>query len=153
MEHEHHHEQDSAVSNIPGMDTSGLYIREDIIAKTRELSDLIGGSEEVVHFRKAEQMIQSHERVQNLIKTIKKKQKEIVAFESLRNEKMVAKIDAEIAALQQEMDDIPLVSDFQESQVEINDLLQMVVSAIYDTVSEKINVESGKDSPPSSCGD
>ncbi|WP_235338399.1 RicAFT regulatory complex protein RicA family protein [Paenibacillus wulumuqiensis] len=135
------------------MDTSGLYIREDIIAKTRELSALIGGSEEVVHFQKAERMIQSHERVQNLIKTIKKKQKEIVAFESLRNEKMVAKIEAEIDALQQEMDDIPLISDYQETQVEINDLLQMVVSAIYDTVSEKINVESGKDSPPSSCGD
>ncbi len=121
--------------------------------KTRQLAGLISNSEEIIHFQKAEQMIQSHERVQSLISQIKKKQKEVVAFESLRNQKMVAKIEAEMAELQQELDDIPLVGDYQESQVEINDLLQMVVSAIYSTVSEKIHVESGKDSPPASCGD
>nr|WP_284446234.1 YlbF family regulator [Paenibacillus hunanensis] len=135
------------------METSGLYIREDIMEKTRQLAGLISNSEEIIHFQKAEQMIQSHERVQSLISQIKKKQKEVVAFESLRNQKMVAKIEAEMAELQQELDDIPLVGDYQESQVEINDLLQMVVSAIYSTVSEKIHVESGKDSPPASCGD
>ncbi|MFD1888306.1 RicAFT regulatory complex protein RicA family protein [Paenibacillus wenxiniae] len=135
------------------METSGLYIREDIMEKTRQLAGLISNSEEIVHFQKAEQMIQSHERVQSLISQIKKKQKEVVAFESLRNQKMVAKIEAEMNELQQELDDIPLVGDYQESQVEINDLLQMVVSAIYSTVSEKIHVESGKDSPPASCGD
>nr|WP_322904501.1 MULTISPECIES: YlbF family regulator [unclassified Paenibacillus] len=140
-------------ADSPELDTSGLYIREDIMEKTRQLAGLISNSEEIVHFQKAEQMIQSHERVQSLISQIKKKQKEVVAFESLRNAKMVAKIEAEMAELQQEMDDIPLVTDYQQSQVEINDLLQMVVSAIYDTVSEKIQVESGKDSPPASCGD
>ncbi|WP_411346746.1 RicAFT regulatory complex protein RicA family protein [Paenibacillus sp. WLX1005] len=138
---------------IPDLDTSGLHIREDIMAKTNQLASLISESEEVVHFQKAEQMILTHERVQSLISQIKKKQKEVVAFESMRNQKMVANIEAEMAALQQEMDDIPLISDYQESQVEINDLLQMVMSAIYNTVSEKIHVESGKDSPPPSCGD
>jgi cell fate (sporulation/competence/biofilm development) regulator YmcA (YheA/YmcA/DUF963 family) len=140
-------------ADSPELETSGLYIREDIMEKTRQLAGLISNSEEIIHFQKAEQMIQSHERVQSLISQIKKKQKEVVAFESLRNQKMVAKIEAEMIELQQELDDIPLVSDYQESQVEINDLLQMVVSAIYSTVSEKIHVESGKDSPPASCGD
>ncbi|MCL9660118.1 RicAFT regulatory complex protein RicA family protein [Paenibacillus hunanensis] len=140
-------------ADSPELETSGLYIREDIMEKTRQLAGLISNSEEIIHFQKAEQMIQSHERVQSLISQIKKKQKEVVAFESLRNQKMVAKIEAEMAELQQELDDIPLVGDYQESQVEINDLLQMVVSAIYSTVSEKIHVESGKDSPPASCGD
>ncbi len=153
MERQEHNDHQQLAADSPELDTSGLYIREDIMEKTRQLAGLISNSEEIVHFQKAEQMIQSHERVQSLISQIKKKQKEVVAFESLRNAKMVAKIEAEMAELQQEMDDIPLVTDYQQSQVEINDLLQMVVSAIYDTVSEKIQVESGKDSPPASCGD
>ncbi|MEW4369313.1 RicAFT regulatory complex protein RicA family protein [Paenibacillus kandeliae] len=153
MQQEHNEHQQGPVHAIPDLDTSGLHIREDIMAKTNQLASLISESEEVVHFQKAEQMIQSHERVQSLISQIKKKQKEVVAFESMRNQKMVASIEAEMEALQQEMDDIPLISDYQQSQVEINDLLQMVMSAIYNTVSEKIHVESGKDSPPPSCGD
>ncbi len=150
---EHNPNNQQTAADSPELETSGLYIREDIMEKTRQLAGLISNSEEIVHFQKAEQMIQSHERVQSLISQIKKKQKEVVAFESLRNQKMVAKIEAEMNELQQELDDIPLVGDYQESQVEINDLLQMVVSAIYSTVSEKIHVESGKDSPPASCGD
>lgn len=150
---EHNINNQQTAADSLELETSGLYIREDIMEKTRQLAGLISNSEEIIHFQKAEQMIQSHERVQSLISQIKKKQKEVVAFESLRNQKMVAKIEAEMAELQQELDDIPLVGDYQESQVEINDLLQMVVSAIYSTVSEKIHVESGKDSPPASCGD
>jgi cell fate (sporulation/competence/biofilm development) regulator YmcA (YheA/YmcA/DUF963 family) len=129
-----------------------LIIRDDILAKAGELANLISTSEEVQMFKQAEEKIQNHERVQGLIKTIKKKQKEIVAFESFQNKDMVAKIEREIEELQEEIDGIPLVMEFQQSQSDINYLLQLVVSVIHDTVSEKVNVETGKDTPPSSCG-
>jgi cell fate (sporulation/competence/biofilm development) regulator YmcA (YheA/YmcA/DUF963 family) len=132
--------------------TRELIIRDDILAKAGELADLISTSEEVQMFKQAEEKIQNHERVQNLIKTIKKKQKEIVAFETFQNKDMVAKIEREIEELQEEIDGIPLVMEFQQSQSDINYLLQLVVSVIHDTVSEKVNVETGKDTPPSSCG-
>ncbi|WP_150268136.1 RicAFT regulatory complex protein RicA family protein [Paenibacillus tepidiphilus] len=130
-----------------------LIEREAILAKAHELAALISHSEEVQQFQQAEHKIQRHERVQGLIADMKKKQKEIVAFESFGNKSMVAKIEAEIARLQAEIDGIPLVAEFQQSQVEINDLLQFVISAIKDTVSEKISVETGTESPPPSCGD
>lgn len=132
--------------------TRELIIRDDILAKAGELAELISTSEEVQMFKQAEEKIQNHERVQNLIKTIKKKQKEIVAFETFQNKDMVAKIEREIEELQEEIDGIPLVMEFQQSQSDINYLLQLVVSVIHDTVSEKVNVETGKDTPPSSCG-
>jgi cell fate (sporulation/competence/biofilm development) regulator YmcA (YheA/YmcA/DUF963 family) len=132
--------------------TRELIIRDDILAKAGELANLISTSEEVQMFKQAEEKIQNHERVQNLIKTIKKKQKEIVAFETFQNKDMVAKIEREIEELQEEIDGIPLVMEFQQSQSDINYLLQLVVSVIHDTVSEKVNVETGKDTPPSSCG-
>lgn len=122
------------------------------MAKAGELAELISTSEEVQVFKKAEEKIRNHERVQSLIKTIKKKQKEIVAFETFQNKEMVAKIEREIEELQEEIDSIPLVAEFQQSQSDINYLLQLVVSVIHDTVSEKVNVETGKDTPPSSCG-
>lgn len=64
----------------------------------------------------------------------------------------MAKIEREIEELQDEIDSIPLVVEFQQTQSDINYLLQLVVSVIHDTVSEKVNVETGKDMPPSSCG-
>ncbi|GIO53249.1 MULTISPECIES: RicAFT regulatory complex protein RicA family protein [Paenibacillus] len=133
-------------------DTKDLVIRDDIMSKAKELAELISGSEEVQQFQKAEEKIRNHERVQSLIATIKKKQKEIVAFESFQNQEMVAKIEKEIEALQDEIDAIPLVNEFQQSQSDINYLLQLVISVIHDTVSEKVNVEAGTEAPPSSCG-
>ncbi|OAB45211.1 RicAFT regulatory complex protein RicA family protein [Paenibacillus antarcticus] len=133
-------------------DSRELVIQEDVMAKAKELADLISSSEEVQQFQQAEEKIRNHERVQDLITVIKKKQKEVVAFESFRNKDMVAKIEAEIEVLQDEIDGIPVVVEFQQSQSDINYLLQLVISVIRDTVSEKVNVEVGTDSPPSSCG-
>ncbi|CAM3360372.1 MULTISPECIES: RicAFT regulatory complex protein RicA family protein [Paenibacillus] len=146
---------DHGRTNTYGMktyNTRELIIRDDILAKAGELAELISTSQEVQVFKKAEEKIRNHERVQSLIKTIKKKQKEIVAFETFQNKEMVAKIEREIEELQEEIDSIPLVAEFQQSQSDINYLLQLVVSVIHDTVSEKVNVETGKDTPPSSCG-
>ena len=133
-------------------DTKDLIIRDDIMAKAKELANLISTSQEVVNFQQAEEKIRNHERVQALIAQIKKKQKEIVAFESFENKAMVAKIEGEIEELQNEIDSIPLVTEYQQSQSDINYLLQLVISVIRDTVSEKINVEAGTEAPPTTCG-
>lgn len=135
---------------IPKFDSRDLVIREDIMAKAKELAELIGTSDEVQHFQKAESLIQKHERVQTLISAIKKKQKEIVAFQSFQNQAMVDKIEREIDELQDELDEIPVVTEFQQSQSDINYLLQLVISVIRDTVSEKVTVESGSDPAPTS---
>ncbi|WFR61768.1 YlbF family regulator [Paenibacillus amylolyticus] len=137
---------------MPTYDTRNLVIRDDIMGKAKELADMLGTSEEVRQFQQAETKIRDHERIQQLIATIKKKQKEIVAFESFKNVEMVKKIEQEIDDLQSELDSIPLVTEFQQSQSDINYLLQLVISVIRDTVSEKVNVEAGTDSPPTSCG-
>lgn len=142
---EHHHHQDQTDCGVPKFDSRDLVIREDIMSKAKELAALIGTSEEVQQFQKAEKLIQNHERVQTLISSIKKKQKEIVAFESFQNKAMVEKIEREIEELQDELDGIPVVTEFQQSQSDINYLLQLVISVIRDTVSDKVNVEAGSE--------
>ncbi|MNO68895.1 hypothetical protein D3C76_597390 [compost metagenome] len=142
---EQHQHQNHTDCGVPKYDSRDLVIREDIMSKAKELAELIGTSEEVVQFQKAEKLIQNHERIQTLISAIKKKQKEIVAFESFQNKSMVEKIELEIDELQDELDGIPLVTEFQQSQSDINYLLQLVISVIRDTVSDKVNVETGNE--------
>jgi len=142
--------KDQTDCGIPKYDSRDLVIREDIMKKAKELAELIGTSEEVQQFQKAEKLIQKHDRVQALISAIKKKQKEIVAFETFQNQAMVQKIEREIEELQDELDQIPLVTEFQQSQSDINYLLQLVVSVIRDTVASKVNVESGSEPAVSS---
>ncbi|MHC2179804.1 cell fate (sporulation/competence/biofilm development) regulator YmcA (YheA/YmcA/DUF963 family) [Paenibacillus sp. PvR052] len=120
-----------------------LIVREDIMAKAKELAGLLSTSNEVQFFQKAEKQIANNNHIQTLISAIKKKQKEIVAFESFQNQKMVDKIEKEIEALQEELDAIPIVSEFKQSQEDINYLLQLVMTVIRDTISETITVERG----------
>lgn len=119
--------------------------RETIMAKARELAELFADSAEVDTYRKAEEQIAVNPHVQGLISTIKKKQKEAVAFEqTFKNKEMAKVIDEEIETLQNELDAIPIVTEFQENQSDLNYMLQLVMGAVRDTVSEKIQVEEGK---------
>jgi cell fate (sporulation/competence/biofilm development) regulator YmcA (YheA/YmcA/DUF963 family) len=131
-----------------------MIVREDILAKAMELAELLTTSNEVQIYQKAESKIAGNDHIQTLISAIKKKQKEIVAFESFQNKKMVDKIEKEIDELQDELDGIPIVSEFKQTQEDINYLLQLVMSVIRDTISEKISVEAGSaESPEDSYGE
>jgi len=136
---------------VPVFDTRDLLVRDDIMEKAKHLADLILTTDEVKQYQQAEKKIQEHERVQEIIAMLKKKQKEIVAFESFQNKQMVEKIEGEINSLQDELDQIPLVLQFQQSQTDVNYLLQLIMSVIRDTVAEKIEVEEAKTEAPEEC--
>lgn len=160
MAEHHNHEHGVACSHhggeadIPSFHTRDLIVKEDIMKKAKELAEVIFSSDEVQHYRRAEQQINTNERIQSLINQIKKKQKEVVAFETtFKNAEMVKKIEAEMEILQDELDGIPIVSEFQQSQADINYLLQLVVTVIRDTVSDRINVEDASEPAPEDCSD
>lgn len=149
--HDHHHGHGEVV--IPRFDNRDLILREDVLSRARELAQLITTTEEVGLYQKAEKLINGHERVQSLIKQIKKKQKELVAFQNtFNNPQMVEKIEKEIEALQDELDGIPIVQQFQQSQTDVNYMLQSIISVIRDIVAEKLDVEAAAPAePPESC--
>ncbi|MFC5702046.1 RicAFT regulatory complex protein RicA family protein [Cohnella faecalis] len=140
--HDHDHEHGEGCS-VPVFDNRDLIVREDIMARAKELAQLITTSEEVDMYKKSERIIQGHEKVQSTIALLKKKQKELVAFQNtFKNAAMAEKIEKEIDALQDELDEMPIVRQFQQSQVDVNYLLQSIVSVIRDTVAEKLDVEA-----------
>lgn len=134
-------------------DIKDVIVRDDILAKANELAELLSTSEEVRIYQKAEKLVDENKKIQSLISQIKKKQKEVVAFESFQNADMVKKIEAEQQALQDELDSIPIVEQFKQTQSDINYMLQLVISIIKDSLTEKIQVETGSSAPPSSCSD
>jgi cell fate (sporulation/competence/biofilm development) regulator YmcA (YheA/YmcA/DUF963 family) len=157
MSHEHNHDHGHCHNDhdIPQFHVKDLIVREDIMAKAKELAALITTSDEVDYYKKAEKQIQDNSPVQDLIKLIKKRQKEAVAFENtFKNPQMVEKINKEIDDLQDQLDGIPIVNQFKQAQDDLNYLLQMVVNVIRDTVSEKIEVDNGPvEAHSGSCND
>ncbi|CAM3361452.1 RicAFT regulatory complex protein RicA family protein [Marinicrinis lubricantis] len=152
--HAHAHEHGKGdLGTMKSYNVVDLVVREDIMKKTKELAELISTSDEVIMYQKAEKQIQANDKIQTLIAQIKKKQKEIVGFEYFQNEKMVKKIEAEMQALQDELDGIPLVQQFQQTQTDINDLLQFVVQILKDSLSEKIQIEGVSQVNPENCSD
>lgn len=138
--------------NIPSFSNVEFIVKEDVMQKAKELADLLYQSEEVQHFRRAEAQIKGHTRVQQLIETMKKRQKELVAFQTtFKNEQMVQKIEKELTELQDELDNIPIIGEFQQSQSDINYLLQTVVDIVRDTVSQKLTMEDVREEEPENC--
>lgn len=136
-----HHQNGCAMKHYTNTE---LIVREDILSKAKELAELISTSNEVQFYQKAETQIANNQEIQALISAIKKKQKEIVAFETtFKNKQMVEKIEKEIEELQDRLDEFPIVNEFRQTQEDINYLLQLIMTVIRDTVSEKITVEKG----------
>ena len=139
--HPHNHDNDCKVPSYTAVE---VIVKEDVIAKAKELAELISASDEVRIYREAERKVNEHNEIQEIIKQIKKKQKEIVGFEYFKNTQMVDKIEAEIAELEQKLDSYPIVGEFKQTQEDINYLLQLIIGVVRDTVSDKIAVESGQ---------
>lgn len=146
MVHLYRHDGHACSSSNPEMkhyNTKDLLVREDIMAKAREVAELLSSSDEADIYRKSEKRVNEHQEIQQLIALIKKKQKEIVAFETtFKNADMVKKIEGEIEELQNKLDDYPIVTQFRQSQADLNYTLQLVFDLIRDTLSDKIALDS-----------
>lgn len=125
------------------MEQNTQYTQKEILDKARELAAMIAKTKEVDFFKRAELQIKHNERVQVLIDEIKQKQKQLVMFESINKPELANKVEAEYNELQEQLETIPIVSDFKQSQVDVNDLLQMVTNVITNTVSERIILDTG----------
>lgn len=114
-----------------------------VLAQAVRLGRRLKETAEVRRFREAERQIQESGRVQGLIEEIKRKQKELVHAKHYQKTNYIRHLERELDRLQRELEDLPIVREYQQSQSEMNDLLQMIQRVVVDTVSQKIAVETG----------
>ncbi|WP_100373125.1 RicAFT regulatory complex protein RicA family protein [Bacillus sp. FJAT-45037] len=124
---------------------SATYTRTEIRNRAKELAKMMAETEEVDFFKQAEKKINEHLRVQELIAEIKKLQKEAVNLQHYNKSEALKEVEQKIDALHQEIDTIPLVQEFKQSQKDVNELLQMVSTTISKNVTEEIITSMGGD--------
>lgn len=121
------------------------YDKEAIKSKAQALAKLIENTEEVDFFKRAEEQINQNQRVQQLIAQIKLLQKESVNLQHYQKHEAYRNNEEKIDQLQRELDSIPLVQEFKQSQNDVNDLLQLVSGTISKQVTDKIIPSMGGD--------
>ncbi|WP_131848566.1 RicAFT regulatory complex protein RicA family protein [Baia soyae] len=114
-----------------------------VLAFAKKLSEQVGATAEVERFRQAEKQVQDSEKVNQLIEEIKKKQKELVHAKHYHKSEYVRLLEKELEQLHYEFDHLPIVREYQQYQVEVNDLLQTIQHVVAETVSTKIHIEVG----------
>ncbi|GAF23562.1 MULTISPECIES: RicAFT regulatory complex protein RicA family protein [Shouchella] len=117
---------------------STLYTRKDIREKAKELATMLAQTEEVDFFKRAEKKINEHLRVQEMIAEIKKHQKEAVNLRHYGKLEAMKEVEAKIDELHNQIDDIPLVQEFKRSQIEVNELLQVITNTVSKRVTDEI---------------
>ncbi len=125
------------------MEMMGKYTKDEIIAKAKDLAKMIAETEEVDYFKRAEAHIHENEKVRNNISSIKALQKQAVNFQHYGKVEALRKTEEKIAALEQELDEIPVVYEFKQSQADVNDLLQLVATTISNAVTDEILETTG----------
>ena len=108
-----------------------LYSKKDIVQQARNLAKMISETEEVDFFKRAEAQINENEKVSAIINQHYEK------LEALKQ------VESKIDALQEELEGIPIIQEFRDSQIEVNDLLQLVAHTISNQVTNEIITSTG----------
>jgi len=121
------------------------YTRKQILDEAKHLADMLSNTEEINQFKKLEAKINANEKVQEKIKKIKTLQKQAVNLQAYEKTEALKKVEAEIDRLHDELDAIPIVQEFKEIQVVVNDVLQLVSKTIAREVTNRVIEETGGD--------
>ncbi|KGX88365.1 RicAFT regulatory complex protein RicA family protein [Pontibacillus litoralis] len=121
------------------------YTKEQVMEQVQQLSMAIANTPEIDRFKEVEAKINENEKVQQYINRIKKLQKQAVNFQYYEKTEALKKVEKEIERLQDELDAIPVVQEFKETQVDVNDFLQLVTTTIANQVTDEIIRDTGGD--------
>ncbi|MBK3494311.1 RicAFT regulatory complex protein RicA family protein [Viridibacillus sp. YIM B01967] len=122
-----------------------MYTKDQIIAKAMEVAHMVANTEEVDFFKRAEAQINENQMVREKIASLKSLQKQAVNFQHYGKEKALKLIEDKIAKIEEEIDSLPIVEEFKQSQGDVNDLLQLVSNTIANSVTDEIVESTGGD--------
>ncbi|TFB23134.1 hypothetical protein E3U55_04780 [Filobacillus milosensis] len=121
------------------------YTREQVVAEAKDLAKKLANIEEIERFKQLEEKINDSNKVQSYIKKIKALQKQAVNLQHYGKGEALKRVEEELDRLQKELDEIPIVQEFKDSQVVVNDLLQRITNTIANEVTDEIIRSTGGD--------
>ncbi|UOQ47803.1 YlbF family regulator [Gracilibacillus caseinilyticus] len=114
------------------------YTRAEVLQEARNLAEKMANIDEIDRFKQLEAKLNENNKVQSSIKKIKALQKQAVNFQAYGKQEALKRVEEEIDRLQKEIDEIPVVQEFKDSQVVINDLLQLVTNTIAREITNEV---------------
>lgn len=122
-----------------------MYTKEEIVAAAKELGKMIAETDEVKFFEKAEAKIHENKDVREKMASLRSLQQQSVNFQSYGKEKAHQLAEKKIATLEEELDAMPIVTQFMEAQDDVNSILQMTSHAISSAVTHEVIERTGGD--------
>lgn len=111
----------------------------ELWAETEELADLIIEAPEIKAYKDAEQRMKEHPTAQSKMKKLKELQEEIVEFQARRvPPKHYTHLMENSESLIEELEKIPEVAEFQQTQLRVNELLTNITTRLAKAVLEKV---------------
>ncbi|AVQ32908.1 hypothetical protein C7J88_01345 [Staphylococcus muscae] len=108
--------------------------KEDVLRKARELQQSIQGLETIQYYKQVEAQIHQNEHIAEQMKILKQQQKQSVNLQNYDKPIAYQRSEATIQAIQTEIDDMPIVSEFRQAQREANDTIQFIVETLADGI-------------------
>lgn len=121
------------------------YTKDEIIEKAREIAHMIANTEQVDFFKRAEAQINENQKIRESIASLKSLQTQAVNFQQYGKERALKIIEGKIEKIEEEIDAVPIVQEFKQSQTDVNELLQMVSNTISNNVTDEIIESTGGD--------
>ena len=119
-----------------------MYTKDEIIEEAKKLGKMMAETEQVEFFQKAEAKIHENQEIREKMASLKSLQQQAVNFQNYGKERAYKMTEEKLAKIEAELDEMPLVDQFKESQAGVNEMLQMVSHAISST-SEIIESTGG----------
>lgn len=119
------------------------YTRKEVLDEAKKLAEMLSNTPEINRFKELEVKINTNSKVQSLITKIKALQKQAVNLQAYQKTEALSAVEEQLDRLEKELDEIPVVSEFKEIQVTVNDVLQLVSSTISREVTNHIIETTG----------
>ncbi len=114
------------------------YTRKEVIDEAKSLAAMLAKTDEIERFKEVEAKVNQNEKVQRLISRIKRLQKQAVNLQAYEKTEALKKVETDIETIQNELDSIPVVQEFKEIQVVVNEVLQLVSGTIAREVTNHV---------------
>src|SRR5690625_4301971 len=122
-----------------------VYTRQEVMTEAKQLAEMLSNTEEINRFKVLEAKINDHSKIQKNISDIKTLQKQAVNLQAYDKKEALKVVEDQIDKLNDELDEIPIVQEFKDIQVTVNDILQLVTKTIAREVTNKIIEDTGGD--------
>lgn len=121
------------------------YTRKEVLDEAKNLADMLSKTEEIERFKELEAKINANEKLQKNIKKIKVLQKQAVNLQAYDKKEALKIVEEEISTTQEEIDSLPIVQEFKEVQIVVNEVLQLVSGTIAREVTNRVIEATGGD--------